>query len=80
MTIENVCVSKAMLDKIMYWQEDENIGLLEDIKTIDDAITFIACEHDDPGMLSEKESLSLIAALSFVKKRLRTFTGKENQQ
>ena len=41
------------------------------------AITFIACEHDAPGVLTEKESLSLIAALSFLKKRLCLFEGKE---
>ena len=51
--------------------------MLDDVKAIDDAIIFIACEHDAPGVLTEKESLSLIAALSFLKKRLCLFEGKE---
>lgn len=57
-----------MLDAIRYWQENDKGGLEEDVKAIDSAITFIACEHDAPGVLSEKESLSLIAALSFYEK------------
>jgi len=44
-----------MLDAIRYWQENDKGGLEEDVKAIDSAITFIACEHDAPGVLSEKE-------------------------
>lgn len=69
-----------MLDAIRYWQENDKGGLEEDVKAIDSAITFIACEHDAPGVLSEKESLSLIAALSFLKKRLCLFEGREELQ
>lgn len=66
--LEDICISNRMLDAIRYWQENDKGGLEEDVKAIDSAITFIACEHDAPGVLSEKESLSLIAALSFLKK------------
>ena len=69
MRLEDIRISNRMLDAIRYWQEN--------VKAIDSAITFIACEHDAPGVLSEKESLSLIAALSFLKKRLCLFEGKE---
>lgn len=75
--LEDICISNLMLDAIRYWQENDKGGLEEDVKAIDSAITFIACEHDAPGVLSEKESLSLIAALSFLKKRLCLFEGKE---
>ena len=75
--LEDICISNLMLDAIRYWQENDKGGLEEDVKAIDSAITFIACEHDTPGVLSEKESLSLIAALSFLKKRLCLFEGKE---
>ena len=77
MRLEDIRVSNRMLDAIRYWQENDKGGLEEDVKAIDDAITFIACEHDAPGVLTEKESLSLIAALSFLKKRLCLFEGKE---
>ena len=73
--LEDICISNLMLDAIRYWQENDKGGLEEDVKAIDSAITFIACEHDAPGVLSE--SLSLIAALSFLKKRLCLFEGKE---
>lgn len=33
---------KPMLDAIRYWQENDKGGLEEDVKAIDDAITFIA--------------------------------------
>ena len=75
--LEDARISNQMLDTIRYWQEEEAMGLDEDIRAIDDAITIIACEHDDPSALTEKEALALIAALSFVKKRLRLFRGKE---
>lgn len=35
-------------------------GLEEDVKAIDSAITFIACEHDAPGVLSEKNHCRLL--------------------
>ena len=70
MRLEDIRISNRMLDAIRYWLENDKGGLEEDVKAIDDAITFIACEHDAPGVLTEKESLSLIAALSFLKKRL----------
>lgn len=78
--LEDICISNLMLDAIRYWQENDKGGLEEDVKAIDSAITFIACEHDAPGVLSEKESLSLIAALSFLKKRLCLFEGKEGTE
>lgn len=78
-TLEKARITNRMLNNINYWQDDDFIGLEEDIRAIDDAITFIACERDDPGMISEKESLSVIAALSFLKRRLRMFDGKEEK-
>ena len=54
--LEDICISNLMLDAIRYWQENDKGGLEEDVKAIDSAITFIACEHDAPGVLS----LSLI--------------------
>lgn len=54
--LEDICISNRMLDAIRYWQENDKGGLEEDVKAIDDAITFIACEHDAPGVLTEKES------------------------
>ena len=53
--LEDICISNRMLDAIRYWQENDKGGLEEDVKAIDSAITFIACEHDAPGVLSEKE-------------------------
>ena len=48
--LEDICISNLMLDAIRYWQENDKGGLEEDVKAIDSAITFIACEHDAPGV------------------------------
>lgn len=77
MRLEDIRISDRMLNVIRYWQENDEGGLEEDIKVIDDAITFIACEHDVLDVLTEKELLSLITVLSFLKKRLCLFEGKE---
>ena len=79
-TLENTCITAQILDTIRYWQEEELVGLEADIKSIDDAITFIACEHEMPMMNTEKEALSIIANLSFIKRRLIAFDGREKKK
>lgn len=79
-TLENTRITDAMLNTIRFWQEDEALGLAEDLRAIDNAITFIACEHKSPMVNTEKEALAIISTLSFIKRRLRLFEWKEVQK
>ncbi|RHJ83551.1 hypothetical protein [Parabacteroides sp. AM08-6] len=79
MSLNEAKITDSIIENIIYWQEDDCDGLEEDIRALDDAITFIACGHQYPEMLSEKESISVIAALGFLKKRLRLFNGRERR-
>lgn len=76
-TLENAHVTTGILNTIRYWQEEDFAGLNEDIKAIDDAVAFIACERDNPGISTDRELLTIIAALSFLKRRLCLFDGEE---
>ena len=76
-TLENVRITDQMLEAVRYWQEEDILGLESDIKSIDDAITFIACEHECPRMNTDKEALTIIANLSYIKRRLIAFDGRE---
>lgn len=78
-SLNKAYITDSMIEKIIYWQEEDCCGLEEDIRAIDDAITFMACGHEYPEMLSEKESMAVIAALGFLKRRLRLFNGKEKR-
>lgn len=70
MRLEDIHISNRMLGAIRYWQRNDKDGSEENAKAIDDVTTFIACGHDAPGVFTEKGSLSLIMALSSLRKRL----------
>ena len=59
MRLEDIRISNRMLDAIRYWQENDKGGLEEDVKAIDSAITFIACEHDAPVYFLKKNHCRL---------------------
>ena len=68
--LEDICISNLMLDAIRYWQENDKGGLEEDVKAIDSAITFIACEHDAPGVLTEKRITVAYRSSKFSEKKI----------
>lgn len=74
-TVEGVVLTPKIIALLKSWQQDE-CHLDGDIQAIDDAITYIACEHECPLMDSDKEALNIIACLSFVKRNLRLFAAK----
>lgn len=76
--LENARISNDMLEEIRFWQETDG-SLEEDITTIDNAITLIACGCECPMPNMEKEALSIIASLSFIKRKLRLFKGGEDK-
>lgn len=78
-TLQDVRITDDMLNTIRVWQGNE-FNVSGTIEAIDNIITFIACEHECQKLNTEKEALSIIATLSFLKRELRLFDGKEKKK
>lgn len=77
-TIDEIRITEAMKEVLKEWQNEEYTFLDCDIEAIENAICFIACEHECPLGDNDKEALMIIASLGDVRKKLKKFTGKEH--
>lgn len=71
--LDGIKITEAMKEELRVWQEDKCCVLDIDIETISDAICIIAREHECPDLNNEKEALSIISNLSFLRKKLKHF-------
>lgn len=76
-TVDNIHITSNMKNVLKEWQ-DEKYGLLDsDLEALENAVCFIASEHECPQAHNDKEALMIIAGLSVIRKKLKKFTGKE---
>lgn len=76
-TVDGVCISKEMKEVLKEWQDEEVPWLNCDLEALENAVCFIASEHECPQAHNDKEALMIIAGLSVIRKKLKKFTGKE---
>lgn len=76
-TVDGVRITKDMTEILTNWQDTKTAWLDIDIEALENAICFIACEHECPAGHNDKEALMIIADLGVLKKRLKKFAGKE---
>lgn len=74
--LDGIMITETMKKELRAWQEEDWLQLAGDIEAINNAICFIASEHETPSMGSD-EALRIIADLSFLRKKLKHFNGIE---
>lgn len=76
-TVDGVRITEGMKEVLKNWQDEKYLLLDGDIEALENAVCFIASEHECPQAHNEKEALMIIAGLSVIRKKLKKFTGKE---
>lgn len=75
-TVDNVRINNGMKEIMVGWQDEKYALLDADIEAIENAVCFIACEHECPLGDNDKEALTIIAELSSLRKKLKKFYGR----
>lgn len=78
MIVEGINLTSEMIDNIKWFQG--NAGVMDsNLKTFDEAISFIAKENDSVGQEKAAQALRLISSLCSIKGMFASLEGKEVQ-
>lgn len=74
--VDEIRITNGMKEIMVGWQDEKYALLDADIEAIENAVCFIASEHECPKEDNEKEALTIIAELSYLRKKLKRFYGR----